>query len=366
MGYSIEDLKRAGIINGEDALIVQQSGITKQIARSIIDQAVVITEAGAQSTGVIRKEGTYVLQNNSAEIRLSVQNAIGKALSDESTYTDSASAAAGWIIKILNNSTRNHTVIYGANSWTITAGEIQEYYWTGSAWTFHNIVTEKKLNDVLAGQETYNIVQKTQGNVNYNDLIPEENLKTQTYFVYGNSNKPNINAPNNENTVNYIVFSMKAGAGGAIRGRQIAYHSEDLVKSYSRVMKTNGMWNPWEKLTSESDVNTSITNALTDYVPKSDPYYKNSIGYSMTDANEFYPESGYVFDVGSFNSNATNTPDANYYTIMVFRNRQSSTSTRLVQLAICSSNAKIWTRYASVTSTSPVPSWSSWKQFATI
>lgn len=138
----------------------------------------------------------------------------------------------------------------------------------------------------------------------------------------------------------------------------------------SDIYKRNGYYNSsvlyqystWEKITTETEVN----NALANYVPKTDPYYKNAIGHSITDANEFYPESGYVFDVGAFNANSTNTPDANYYTIMVFRNRQSSTGSRLVQLAISSSNAKIWTRYASVTTTNPIPTWSTWKQFATI
>lgn len=244
MGYSIEDLKKAGIINGEDALIVQQSGITKQIARSVIDQAVVITETGAQSTGVIRKEGTYVLQNNSAEIRLSVQNAIGKILNEETNvYTDSASAAAGWIIKILNNSTRNHTVIYGANSWTITAGEIQEYYWTGSAWTFHNIVTEKKLNNALANYMPINERSLNEAN-NFNDVMTEGH-----YTCYP---IPQIsNAPTTTDTYGVLIVHKSS-----------VYILQELTTpthKWQRI-KTQNAWSNWEKVTTETELNNALAN----------------------------------------------------------------------------------------------------------
>ena len=151
-GYPISELKKASESKGRDLFPIQQDGVTRQVELGILSNASKIT--ASTSSGVITKEGSYVLQNNSAVINFTLNNAVGRAVSNND-YVDSASAAAGWIIKVINLSTRSHTVIAGSNSWTIAAGDVHEYYWTGSAWTFHNVVTESRLNNALAKYQKF-------------------------------------------------------------------------------------------------------------------------------------------------------------------------------------------------------------------
>lgn len=252
MGYSIEDLKKAGSIAGEDALVLQQGGITKQIARSVMDQAVIVTASGAQSTGSVRKEGTYVLQNNSAEIRLTINNAIGKSLAADGSYTDSAAAAAGWILKIINNSTRNHTVISGANSWAIAAGEIQEYYWTGSAWTFHNVVTESRLNNALAN--LYNTKKK---------LINGTTGDYQTHWVKLFSTK--IGKQYDSLDVVFDINFHALSRGGNVKGFLTAY--TQTASNPFVYCKTDKLVNSSQKLKYGKTVNSDGTVTISVYCP---------------------------------------------------------------------------------------------------
>ena len=137
-GYPIEALKKAETVTGLDIIPLQQNGITKQLERSIFDQAVIIEEAGSQSSGIIRKEGVFVLKNET-QINFTLEAAAGRIVEDNE-YKDSAEAASGWIVYVVNTSGIQHTVIHDANSWPINAGETLCFYWTGSCFTLHNIV----------------------------------------------------------------------------------------------------------------------------------------------------------------------------------------------------------------------------------
>lgn len=137
-GYPIEALKKAEAVTGLDIIPLQQNGITKQLERSIFDQAVIIKEAGSQSSGIIRKEGVFVLKSET-QINFTLEAAAGRIVEDNE-YIDSAEAASGWIVYVVNTSGIQHTVIHDANSWPINAGEILCFYWTGSRFTLHNIV----------------------------------------------------------------------------------------------------------------------------------------------------------------------------------------------------------------------------------
>ncbi|MCQ2590790.1 MAG: pyocin knob domain-containing protein [Treponema sp.] len=137
-GYPIASLKKAEEISGQDIFPVQQNGVTKQIERSILDQAVIVSETGPQSSGIIRKEGVFVLKND-AQIIFTLENAAGRIV-ENNEYVDSAEAASGWIIYVVNTSEIQHIVIHGQNSWPIPAGETLVFFWTGSHFTLHNIV----------------------------------------------------------------------------------------------------------------------------------------------------------------------------------------------------------------------------------
>ena len=137
-GYTINDLKKAGSLSGQDAIPVQQDGITRQFEVGIMDNASLVKQSGSQSSGVIRKAQTFVLQS-ATKINFTLENAVGRIVTDNE-YVDNAEAASGWKVYVVNISSIEHTVIHGANSWPVPAGEILCFYWTGSRFTLHNIV----------------------------------------------------------------------------------------------------------------------------------------------------------------------------------------------------------------------------------
>ncbi|MCQ2242085.1 hypothetical protein [Treponema sp.] len=140
MGYSIDQLKKASSIKGNEGIPIQQQGVTRQFTPGLLDQAEIITAAGSQSSGVIRREMTYALKNNSAVINFTLEGAIGQVYNAASgNYDDNADAAAGWIVQVINISTRAHTIIHGSTSWSVSPNDTVYFYWTGSAWTLHNM-----------------------------------------------------------------------------------------------------------------------------------------------------------------------------------------------------------------------------------
>lgn len=344
-GYPIEALKKAETITGLDIIPLQQNGITKQLERSIFDQAVIIKEAGSQSSGIIRKEGVFVLKNET-QINFTLETAAGRIVEDNE-YIDSAEAASGWIVYVVNTSGIQHTVIHDANSWPINAGEILCFYWTGSRFTLHNIVinnltvrgdtkllevpavqtlvaenklavigadgkiisttvndivelanVDGKINNALTNLSNVKIIKFEYGGTNYNDLVPTNDYKT-IYWVRGTSVNPNTNSPNNEHNVNYIVEAFTSGTGNTYRTKQIAYHMENKNIIYIRSLE-NGNWTSWEKLTTETDVN----NALTDYVGKGKTIYPTEVAVNLNDINEVFKKAKLV------NKNTSNLPSS--------------------------------------------------------
>lgn len=269
-GYPISELKKASQAKGRDQIPLQQDGVTRQVELGIMDNAVKVT--ASTSSGLIYKEGSYVLQNNSAVINFTLDNAVGRELSGNS-YVDSASAAAGWIVKVINLSTRSHTVIYGSNSWSIAAGEIQEYYWTGSAWTKYvsqleeslstyitesaatlnslNIGNKKskmfyvsgiaggvyngsdfcliasKYNDSYQMQMAFSYGANTKVKerkcvngtwTNWNELVTENSSPTLTNLNLNGTIKPNLNILNTLNTTDYFIIPIVGGTTGCPSG----------------------------------------------------------------------------------------------------------------------------------------------------
>lgn len=147
-GYTINDLKKAGSLSGQDAIPVQQNGITRQFEVGIMDNASLVKQSGSQSSGVIRKAQTFVLQS-ATKINFTLEKAVGRIVTDNE-YVDNAEAASGWKVYVVNISSIEHTVIHGANSWPVPAGEILCFYWTGSRFTLHNIV----INNVTVRGDT--------------------------------------------------------------------------------------------------------------------------------------------------------------------------------------------------------------------
>lgn len=137
-GYPITNLKKAERISAQDAIPVQQDGVTRMFEAGVMDQAVIVKSSGSQSSGIVRKEETFVLKSETL-INFTLENAAGRIVQDNE-YVDNAEAASGWIIHIVNVSGIQHTVIHGANSWPIPAGETLVFYWTGSRFTLHNVV----------------------------------------------------------------------------------------------------------------------------------------------------------------------------------------------------------------------------------
>ncbi len=137
-GYPITNLKKADRISAQDAIPVQQDGVTRMFEAGVMDQAVIVKSSGSQSSGIVRKEETFVLKSETL-INFTLENAAGRIVQDNE-YVDNAEAASGWIIHIVNVSGIQHTVIHGANSWPIPAGETLVFYWTGSRFTLHNVV----------------------------------------------------------------------------------------------------------------------------------------------------------------------------------------------------------------------------------
>lgn len=148
MGYSIDQLKKTGTLEGNDTIPVMQGGLTKQVAAGILDNAKIITAAGSQASGIIRREMTYILKNNSSAINFTLNNAVGKKVVNND-YSDDAATATGWIVKVMNVSTRSHVVIVGSNSWDIAKNENMYFFWTGSAWTLHNA----RMNNLIVDGE---------------------------------------------------------------------------------------------------------------------------------------------------------------------------------------------------------------------
>lgn len=230
-GYPISELKKAPESKGRDLIPIQQDGVTRQVELGILSNASKIT--ASTSSGVITKEGSYVLQNNSAVINFTLNNAVGRTFSNND-YVDSASAAAGWIVKVINLSTRSHTVIAGSNSWSIAAGDVHEYYWTGSAWTFHNVVTESRLNNALATYTKF-LNRNTESITDANDL--PEGFYVANNITNGLAGWTSYFTTKVDNNNNYRLQYAISNNG------------------YMKFRRCNGgAWLDWEKLTTDSDI----------------------------------------------------------------------------------------------------------------
>lgn len=290
-GYPIEALKKAETVTGLDIIPLQQNGITKQLERSIFDQAVIIKEAGSQSSGIIRKEGVFVLKNET-QINFTLETAAGRIVEDNE-YKDSAEAASGWIVYVVNTSGIQHTVIHDANSWPINAGEILCFYWTGSRFTLHNIVInnltvrgDTKLLEVPAVQTLVaenklavigadgKIISTTINQVaslvtanfskvkiiqisDCNNAYPDENGKKETYFADGTA----INTPSN--SLLWFIESERFFYSNNWRITQVAISQsasttnkpQQYIRHGTYVPdKKSWSWTSWEKVTTETDL----------------------------------------------------------------------------------------------------------------
>lgn len=263
-GYPISELKKAPESKGRDLFPIQQDGVTRQVELGILSNASKIT--ASTSSGVITKEGSYVLQNNSAVINFTLNNAVGRAVSNND-YVDSASAAAGWIVKVINLSTRSHTVIAGSNSWTIAAGDVHEYYWTGSAWTFHNVVTESRLNNALANYDKAELWTDSLINIANDTTLKSGKEITFTVNDTTISDLPVANRG--------IVITRK----NSLNNRCIQeYHCNESTNNsiYYRYLEWNGTrWVvaiAWRKLISETDLSTK--NGTVNFIAATDNKYE--------------------------------------------------------------------------------------------
>ena len=139
-GYTINDLKKASSINPLDKLPIQQSGVTRQIEAGMLDNATIINSG--DNTGVIREEKTFVIENNSISLQITLGDAVGRIVSDNE-FTDSPEAAKGWVITVINNSTKNHALFHGNYSETLAPGDVIHYYWNGARWTVHSLAVDR-------------------------------------------------------------------------------------------------------------------------------------------------------------------------------------------------------------------------------
>lgn len=262
MGYSINDLRKADKLNGNDAIPIQSNGQTKQIEAGVMDQGTTITAGGSQNTGNIRREQLFILNNNSTQINLTIGNAVGRSVSNNE-YQDSAAAATGWIIRIYNKSTRSHVIIYGANSWTITAGEMQEYFWTGSAWTYHHIVTSTELNNALANYQEYKMINISSGNAN--DCIPS-NSDRVSYYRGTMSNTPFSNTTAVILTSKYYFVGSYHNVYQEVEqygSSTVNYRPTKYIRyGYKGTSETEYSWSDWQKVTTESDLKHYHENSL--------------------------------------------------------------------------------------------------------
>lgn len=296
-GYPIASLKKAEEISGQDIFPVQQNGVTKQIERSILDQAVIVSDAGPQSSGIIRKEGVFVLKND-AQIIFTLENAAGRIV-ENNEYVDSADAASGWMIYVVNTSEIQHIVIHSQNSWPIPAGETLVFFWTGSRFTLHNIVInnltvrgDTKLLEVPAVQTLVaenklavigadgKIISTTANDIvglanvdgkidaklvgyqkikNYTTSENFANLEKAIIADWGNldvgTTIANVTSSSGARS-SYIVFKMSNEYGSIIENSP--YYLDLGIREKKLY---NGSWSSWLKLVTESNLN----NALTDY-----------------------------------------------------------------------------------------------------
>ena len=139
-GYTINDLKKASSINPLDKLPIQQSGVTRQIEAGMLDNATIINSG--DNTGVIREAKTFIIENNSTSLQITLGDAVGRIVSDNE-FTDSPEAAKGWVITVINNSTRNHALFHGNYSETLAPGDVIHYYWNGARWTVHSLAVDR-------------------------------------------------------------------------------------------------------------------------------------------------------------------------------------------------------------------------------
>lgn len=299
-GYTINDLKKAGSLSGQDAIPVQQNGITRQFEVGIMDNASLVKQSGSQSSGVIRKAQTFVLQS-ATKINFTLENAVGRIVTDNE-YVDNAEAASGWKVYVVNISSIEHTVIHGANSWPVPAGEILCFYWTGSRFTLHNIVInnitvrgDTKLLNIsavqalaaankipvigtdgkLASTTAQAIVDlaNVDGKINnaLTNYVPNGlqkmpyiancNIDLSSYplrtYITGYATSGTLNKPNE----NWGYVTTYVGDGTAI---QTFYDRYNHI--FQRKTENGTTWSDWEKITTETD----LSNALTDYRKKTD------------------------------------------------------------------------------------------------
>lgn len=318
MGYSIDQLKKTGTLEGNDTIPVMQGGLTKQVAAGILDNAKIITAAGSQASGIIRREMTYILKNNSSAINFTLNNAVGKKVVNND-YSDDAATATGWIIKVMNVSTRSHVVIVGSNSWDIAKNENMYFFWTGSAWTLHNArmnnvivdgelqlpnaaaVTSLQATSKLAGLDANGKVNYTTPNAikdilklatttdlnkieTVEDIFGTEgaeydvnNFTSTAYKIrygrfYNNTNDyANYHlAYKGWNIIQWVPLTTNA-----TYGYQISYSPVSRTPEFKRY-KSNGVWGEWIKITTDYDLN----NALVDYQTVARQVGQTSAGYT--------------------------------------------------------------------------------------
>lgn len=137
-------------------------------------------------------------------------------------------------------------------------------------------VTSDAVNEALSNQTKYNIKSYSDGGINYNDLIP--NIRqSEVCYVYGSSANPNINAPNNESNVNYIVVTYNGNG----RITQMAYNHENTNKVFIRTRNYNVTdWNPWEKLVTSKNI-----NVYSNYTQGMKGYYETNDGVNFIHLN---------------------------------------------------------------------------------
>lgn len=384
-GYTINDLKKAGSLSGQDAIPVQQNGITRQFEVGIMDNASLVKQSGSQSSGVIRKAQTFVLQS-ATKINFTLENAVGRIVTDNE-YVDNAEAASGWKVYVVNISSIEHTVIHGANSWPVPAGEILCFYWTGSRFTLHNIVInnitvrgDTKLLNIsavqalaaankipvigtdgkLASTTAQAIVDlaNVDGKINNAVIDLAKNFKNtddmnkakcdigKVAFFYVASGSANCPPLPSGIAAGWNVHVMN-NSSNAYRLVQIAYSTNsNYPATFTRLTNDGNVWSDWVKLTTETDVNNALANQS-----------KLKL-VSKTDANECYSETD---EISYFYCSGTNCPNNDDGFIQTIRKDFSSGNKYVRQIWYNDNTSIQYTRYGKINGSV----WGTWEKLTT-
>lgn len=112
------------------------------------------------------------------------------------------------------------------------------------------VATTEAVNNALANLDKTKVIMLQDGNVDFNTVFVNANGEKATYFIYGDSSKPNSNAPMEQNTTNFIVESVFTNG----RVTQTAYHNEMQNLMYIRTKGYDSAWTDWKQIATKSDL----------------------------------------------------------------------------------------------------------------